>query len=296
MPASPKVAALLVENNRRLLDAARALSIPVIHCVTTYRDVEEIRANPFWRTRAEDPNATRKNVLRHNLAGSRGCTIMPGLSASDGFRCRDEEALRLLPGHGPGHHASHARHQHALGHRHKHEQLRAGDRLRGERARLCGCGHRGLREHDGLAGPSRCCPHVHPHGFRVCGDFSRSAGTGPFVDDEPPDLRDRDHDKSDYTQGPGVILGHRGPPQANPPRRCSRDRLDHRQLGGLGHLAANGPPSYPCSHRSSALARRAELELARVRHEGRCLALLRSVPPARPSSDALDQRTGLRGL
>jgi nicotinamidase-related amidase len=85
MPASPEVAALLVDNNRRLLDAARPLGIPVIHCVTTYRDVEEIRANPFWRTRAEDPNATRKNVLRHNLAGSPGCTIMPGLQHPTDF-------------------------------------------------------------------------------------------------------------------------------------------------------------------------------------------------------------------
>ena len=57
--------------NKALFDAARPLGVPVIHLVTTYRDVEEIRANPFWRTRAEDPNATRKNVLRHNLAGSR---------------------------------------------------------------------------------------------------------------------------------------------------------------------------------------------------------------------------------
>ena len=49
---------------------------PVIHLVTTYRDVPEIRSNPFWRTRAEDPNATRKNVERHNLRGSPGCTVM----------------------------------------------------------------------------------------------------------------------------------------------------------------------------------------------------------------------------
>ena len=85
MPASAEIAALLVDNNRRLLDAARPLGIPVIHCVTTYRDVEEISANPFWRTRAEDPNATRKNVLRHNLAGSPGCTIMPGLQHPTDF-------------------------------------------------------------------------------------------------------------------------------------------------------------------------------------------------------------------
>lgn len=79
MPASPETAARLTEANRVFFEAARAAGVPIVHVVTTYRDVEEIRANPFWRTRAEDPNATRKNVLRHNLAGSPGCTIMPGL-------------------------------------------------------------------------------------------------------------------------------------------------------------------------------------------------------------------------
>lgn len=79
MPASPETAARLTEANRRFFEAARAVGVPIVHVVTRYRDVEEIRANPFWRTRAEDPNATRKNVLRHNLIGSPGCTIMPGL-------------------------------------------------------------------------------------------------------------------------------------------------------------------------------------------------------------------------
>lgn len=79
MPASPETAARLTESNRIFFEAARAAGVPIVHVVTTYRDVEEIRSNPFWRTRAEDPNATRKNVLRHNLAGSPGCTIMPGL-------------------------------------------------------------------------------------------------------------------------------------------------------------------------------------------------------------------------
>ena len=79
MPAAPDIAARLTQANKAFFDAARPLNVPILHLVTTYRDVEEIRANPFWRTRAEDPHATRKNVLRHNLAGSPGCTIMPGL-------------------------------------------------------------------------------------------------------------------------------------------------------------------------------------------------------------------------
>jgi nicotinamidase-related amidase len=81
MPAPPEVAARLVAANRRFLDGARALGIPVVHVMTRYRDAEEIASNPFWRTRAEDPSATRRNVLRHNLDGSPGCTVMPGLLA-----------------------------------------------------------------------------------------------------------------------------------------------------------------------------------------------------------------------
>jgi nicotinamidase-related amidase len=79
MPAAPDVAARVVEANRRLFDWCRTQQIPITHLVTRYRDTEEIRVNAFWRTRAEDPNNPRKNVLRHNLIGMPGCTIMPGL-------------------------------------------------------------------------------------------------------------------------------------------------------------------------------------------------------------------------
>lgn len=64
-------------NAAKLFAWCREQEWPVIHLVTCYRDVPEIRSNPFWRTRADDPNATRKNVERHNLRGSPGCTVMP---------------------------------------------------------------------------------------------------------------------------------------------------------------------------------------------------------------------------
>jgi nicotinamidase-related amidase len=67
----------IVASAGRLFRWCRERGIPVVHLVTTYRDVAEIRSNPFWRTRADDPQATRKNVLRHNLAGSPGCEVMP---------------------------------------------------------------------------------------------------------------------------------------------------------------------------------------------------------------------------
>ena len=79
MPTSPEVAARIIASNDRLFRWAREAGVPVIHLVTSYRDEAEIRANPFWRTRAEDPAATRKNVLRHNIIGGPGCTVMPVL-------------------------------------------------------------------------------------------------------------------------------------------------------------------------------------------------------------------------
>jgi len=69
----------VISANRTFFDDARASGIPVIHLLTMYRSVEEIRTNPFWRTRAEDPKATRKNVLKHNLMGGPGVEVMPDL-------------------------------------------------------------------------------------------------------------------------------------------------------------------------------------------------------------------------
>jgi nicotinamidase-related amidase len=79
MPTAPDVAKRVIAANKRLFDWARLVGVPVIHLVTGYRDAAEIGANPFWRTRAEDPAATRKNVMRHNILGGPGCTVMPDL-------------------------------------------------------------------------------------------------------------------------------------------------------------------------------------------------------------------------
>lgn len=79
MPVAADVARRVIAANAELMGWARSAGIPVIHQVTRYRDAEEIRVNPFWRTRAEDPAATRKNVLRHNLDGGPGCEVMPEL-------------------------------------------------------------------------------------------------------------------------------------------------------------------------------------------------------------------------
>jgi nicotinamidase-related amidase len=79
MPTSPEVAQQVIAANRQFLDWSRSAGIQVIHLLTQYRDAQEIASNPFWRTRAEDPKATRKNVLRHNLKGMPGVAIIPEL-------------------------------------------------------------------------------------------------------------------------------------------------------------------------------------------------------------------------
>jgi biuret amidohydrolase len=79
MPTTPDVASRIIAANKRLFDWCRSVDIPIVHQVTSYRDAGEISANPFWRTRAEDPTATRKNVMRHNIIGGPGCAVMPQL-------------------------------------------------------------------------------------------------------------------------------------------------------------------------------------------------------------------------
>lgn len=79
MPVKPGTERGIIERNAKFLAAARTARVPVIHMLTRYTDVSEIRMNPFWRTRADDPHATRKNVERHQLAGGPGCEIIPEL-------------------------------------------------------------------------------------------------------------------------------------------------------------------------------------------------------------------------
>ncbi len=79
MPAPANVAARLVANCKTFFDKCRRQNIPIVHAVTAYRDVAEILSNPRWRALSDDPNSTRKNVERHNLIGSPGLEIMPGL-------------------------------------------------------------------------------------------------------------------------------------------------------------------------------------------------------------------------
>lgn len=82
MPLARERCGPIIAANQSFFGEARAAGIPVVHLLTMYRSVDEIRSNPFWRTRADDPKATRKNVERHNLAGGPGVEVMPELLES----------------------------------------------------------------------------------------------------------------------------------------------------------------------------------------------------------------------
>lgn len=80
LPLPADVSARVVDANLHLLEGARAAGIPVVHVITSYRDPEESSSNAFWRAIA-DTNATRSNVLRHNLDHLPGVQLMPGMYA-----------------------------------------------------------------------------------------------------------------------------------------------------------------------------------------------------------------------
>jgi biuret amidohydrolase len=76
MPLPADVAARVTRANAGFLREARRRGLPVVHVVTGYRAVEEISSNPWWAAVA-DTDASRANVLRHQLPGSPGLELMP---------------------------------------------------------------------------------------------------------------------------------------------------------------------------------------------------------------------------
>lgn len=78
MALQAAAAARVTSANVALLTQLRARDVPVIHAVTRYRDPIEIATNPFWRSVA-DTDASRTNVMRHNLEGMPGLALMPDI-------------------------------------------------------------------------------------------------------------------------------------------------------------------------------------------------------------------------
>ncbi len=69
----------LVQRIAALQHGVRRLGLPVVHVTTMYRDLGEIRANPFRCALDGDPTKARRNVMKHKLAGGLGVEILPGL-------------------------------------------------------------------------------------------------------------------------------------------------------------------------------------------------------------------------
>lgn len=76
MPLPADVAERVVEANAVFLSQLRHRGVPVVHVVTAYRGSAEIATNPWWSAVA-GTDATRTNVLRHQLPGSPGLELMP---------------------------------------------------------------------------------------------------------------------------------------------------------------------------------------------------------------------------
>lgn len=78
MPLPAERSAALLERTVPALRTLRAAGVPVVHVVTAYRDGGEIAGNPFWAGRT---SASRARAMEHNLDGSPGLALMPGLWA-----------------------------------------------------------------------------------------------------------------------------------------------------------------------------------------------------------------------
>lgn len=76
MPLSADAAQAVIAANQKLVAAARAAGVPVVHMLTSYRNEAEVVSNPFWASIA-DTTATRGSLRRHQLEGGPGLEIMP---------------------------------------------------------------------------------------------------------------------------------------------------------------------------------------------------------------------------
>ncbi|WP_147916293.1 cysteine hydrolase family protein [Ruania zhangjianzhongii] len=82
MPLSADAAARVIEANRVLVDGARSHGLPVVHVVTAYHSREEIASNPWW-SEVAGGDATRANVLNHQLVSGNGLVVVPEILDPD---------------------------------------------------------------------------------------------------------------------------------------------------------------------------------------------------------------------
>ena len=79
LPLPADASAALVERVVPLLDAYRALGVPVVHVITAYRDRDEILSNRYWRFQSDRADSARRHIAGHNLIGMPGLELMPGV-------------------------------------------------------------------------------------------------------------------------------------------------------------------------------------------------------------------------
>src|SRR5437762_10530226 len=72
------------------------------------------------------------------------------------------------------------------------------------------------------------------------------------------------------------LFGDRRSPAAQAAGRGTRRVVEHRQLRSVGYFPPDGPAGVTGADRPTAAAGRAELVVARIRHAGRRMAVLRA--------------------
>jgi len=79
LPLPADSARALVQRIVPILQEYRALSVPIIHVITAYRDRGEILSNAYWRFQAGRRDSPRAKIADHNLIGGPGLTLMQGI-------------------------------------------------------------------------------------------------------------------------------------------------------------------------------------------------------------------------
>jgi len=84
MPVTPETGEQLIATHADMLAKLRGLDVPVVHALTSYRNVAEISGNRWWSAVA-GTTATRARVLEHQLEDGPGVEIMPEVIAGGDF-------------------------------------------------------------------------------------------------------------------------------------------------------------------------------------------------------------------
>jgi nicotinamidase-related amidase len=109
MPTKPEDAERVIRNAKAALALARSHGVPVIHVVLVYRKIPGLGAEgmtqPFWRALhdlvTEEDRLTpgrRSTVNGHNLEGSPGTQIIPGLHAPGDYVIDNKKRLDCFQG------------------------------------------------------------------------------------------------------------------------------------------------------------------------------------------------------